>query len=308
MTLIIAVGIALFAKVMAPIRKGTSEAFWYVACNADLDPNVKHEWIGQVVLREGWFIYELKHIHGSYLFRIPEFKAMLDFPKVLKQLDAELENADPNNFFLAGYREWKATNETERGGVKGLLEKIDEARASLLQSRSPEMDGYRRLKSYLLENRIRQAKWYWANLVFEFVFLSGLVWFAIWPIIRRKRPWRWALHLGPVPLFFMLPVYLGYATYTFTSAGPSGGVFYPWLLVFLRGGRMSQIDQIIIERLPQILEPLSQGIGMPMALTGMGLWGPTATVGCSLVVAVAAFAVGWWVKNKSKINQKTNTE
>ena len=67
---------------------------------------------------------------------------------------------------------------------------------------------------------------------------------------------------------------------------------------------MNQADQIIIERIPQILEPLSQGIGSPMALTGRGLWGPTKVIGFSAVVSVCAFAFAyghkklWWLKKQ----------
>lgn len=302
MTVAVGAGISLLAKFMAPIKEGTSGELWYVACNIALDPNDGHERGRQVVLRDGWFIYELPHIHGGDLFRVRESEAMKDFPRVIKQLDAKCTDADPNNCFVAGYMDWKATEEVERDGVEGLLERIEQARASLVRSRFPEVDSYRDFERYILEKRLQQAKWYWANILFEFVLLSGLVWFAVWPIIKRKSSFHWALHLGLVPVLFMLPLYLGYATYTRTSAGPSGGVLYPWILIFLPGGSLSNVEQIVLERLPQILEPLSQGIGSPIALTGFGIPRPTAVVICSVVVGIIAFVVGWWTKHKSKID------
>ncbi len=302
LTVAVAGGIALLAKLMAPIREGTPGKLWHVACNITLDPNDRHEWTGHVVLRDGWFIYEVAHIHGEALFRVRESEAMKDFPRVIKQLDAKCTNADPNNYFLTGYMAWKATEEAECNGVEGLLERIEQARVSLLHSRFPDLDGYTRLQRYILEERLRQAKWYWANIFFEFVFLSGLVWFAVWPIIKHKSTFHWALHFGLVPLLFMLPLYLGYATYTRTSAGPSGGVLYPWLIIFLPGGSPNNVEQFILERLPQILEPLSQGIGTPMALSGRGIPRPTSVVICSVVVAIIAFVVGWWTKHKCKNN------
>jgi hypothetical protein len=286
---------------MAPIRRGTSEQFWYVACHADLDPNDRDPRSGQTaLLQDGWFIYEVAHLHGSHLFKVRESDGMAHFPRVLEQLNAEAKNADPNNYVRAGYLQWRAMEQKERNGVQGLLEEIHKARAALFRSKSPERNGYERLQLYLLKERLRQAKWYWANLLFEFVFLSGLVWFTLWPTIRRKRPWLWALHFGLAPLLFMLPVYLGYATYTFTSRGPSGGVLYPWLLTFSYGGRMNSLDRRIIDRLPQILEPLSQGIGAPTALTGMGLWGPTAVLCLSAFVALLALATAVWFKHRNK--------
>jgi hypothetical protein len=302
MTVAVAAGISLLAKLMAPIKKGTPGELWYAACNIALDPNDKHEWRGQVVLQDGWFIYELTHLHGESLFRIRKSEAMKDFPRVIKQLDAECANADPNDYFLSGYIEWKVIEESERNGVEGLLERIEQARAGLLRSRFPELDRYTYFQRYILKKRLQQAKWYWANILFEFVFLSGLIWFAIWPIIKRKNPFHWALHLGLVPLLFMLPLYLGYSTYTRTSAGPSGGVLYPWIVFFLPGGPPNNVEQVILERLPQILEPLSQGIGTPMALTGRGMPRPTIVLGCSVVMAIIAFTVSWWTKHRSKIN------
>jgi len=295
MTTAFAGGISLLAKLMAPIKQGTSRELWYAACNIALDPNVKNGWRGQVVLRDGWFIYEFTHLHGESLFRVRESEAMKDFPQVIKQFDFECTNSEPNNYFVTGYMEWKATEESERNGVEGLLEKIEQARAG-----SHELDGYTYFQRYVLEKRLQQANWYWANLVFEFVFLSGLVWFAVWPIIKQKSPFHWALHLGLVPLLFMLPLYLGYATYTRTSAGPSGGILYPWIVLFLPGGSPNNLKQVILERLPQILEPLSQGIGTPMALTGQGMPRPTVVLVCSAVIAIIAFTVSWWIKHKSK--------
>lgn len=180
------------------------------------------------------------------------------------------------------------------------MEKIEEARVArhrLRWQQDAELD------SFLFERRLQQAKWYWANIVFEFLFLSGLVWFAGWPAVQHKRPWSWALHLGLTPIFFMLPVYLGYATFTFTSRGPSGGVLYPWLIQFFPRASLTQADRIILERLPQILEPLSQGIGIPIALTGLGFPSPTVVVKFSIIVAVVAFFIAWWFKRVSKASE-----
>jgi hypothetical protein len=300
-TLAVGGGIASFMKMMAPIHAGKPEDFWYIACRVELTGEHRdYLTSGRTAQREGWFIYEMGHLHGSSLFKVKCSEAIIQFPEVIRRLEGKVEKPDPNNYVVAGYIEWKRNGEATASRVEALLEKTDEAFGAWLRARSPEGYAYHKVEDYFFERRLQQAKWYWANLVFEFLFLSGLVWIALWPALRGKEPWRWALHLGLVPLLFMLPAYLGYATYTFTSRGPSGGVLYPWLLIFFRHGSMTQIDQRILERLPQILEPLSQGIGSPLALTGAGMWGPTAVVCLCLVVSVAAFVVVWLAGRQRK--------
>jgi len=90
-------------------------------------------------------------------------------------------------------------------------------------------------------------------------------------------------------MLFMLPVYLGYAAYSFTSAGPTGGVLYPWLLMNVSGGSCNEFDREILAYTPRILEPLSAPIGMPMALSGRGMPGPTTTIIVGLLIALLVF-------------------
>src|SRR5439155_6303289 len=144
---------------------------------------------------------------------------------------------------------------------------------------------------WMTEVRWARSKWYWANVTFEWLFFSGLVLFAVWPLLYGKSWWRWAVHLGFLPMLFMLPVYLGYATYSFTSAGPSGGVLYPWLLSGFFGGRCNELDRQILAHLPRILEPLSAPIGMALSLSGMGMPGPTTMVIACLLIALLVFSV-----------------
>ena len=302
MTAAVAVGISFFAVLMAPIKKGTPGEFWYATCNVVLDPNDKDVWRGQVLLQEGWFIYESVHLHGSRLYRVRESEAMEYFPEVIKKFEAECANDDPNNYFLSGYIKWKAIEESDRYGVEGLLEKIESARDDFYHTRFPTRLYDRYLDRYILRKRLMQAKWYWANILFEFILLSGIVWYAVWPIIKRKRksPLDWAWRFGMVPLFFFLPLYLGYAAYSRTSVGVSGGVLYPFMVIFIHGGSPNNVEQAILERIPQILEPLSQDIGIPMALSGCAMPRPVLVLGFSVVMAIIAFMVSWWIKHKKR--------
>src|SRR5438067_304339 len=111
--------------------------------------------------------------------------------------------------------------------------------------------------------RVRRYDWSASG---EFVYLSALVVFAAWPWLRNGRPLRWAVHLGLVPVLLFLPYWLGYAGFTFTSAGPSGGVLYPWLIVWFGRLPWTALDTAIVSRLPPVLEPYSQTPGPMLSL------------------------------------------
>ena len=84
------------------------------------------------------------------------------------------------------------------------------------------------------------------------------------------------MHLGLVPILLLLPWYLGYVPWVFTSAFPSGGILYPWLVIHFRGFPWTEVDSFILRHSPKILEPLSQSSGPPLALSGRGAFGPVA--------------------------------
>jgi hypothetical protein len=109
--------------------------------------------------------------------------------------------------------------------------------------------------------------------------------------MRDKAWWSWAIHLGLLPILFMVPFYLGYAAFTFSSYGPSGGVLYPWLLIALPRGECNKLDSQILEHTPQILEPLAAPVGTRNALSWKAFPGPTTMVIAGLVIALLVFCV-----------------
>jgi hypothetical protein len=174
-----------------------------------------------------------------------------------------------------------------------------------LKADEPDLYSYRRSEEQFVDQRWDRSKWYWANIVFEWIFLSGLVLFATWPM-RGDKGWRsWAVHLGFLPILFMMPAYLGYATLTFTSAGPSSGVLYPWLLMNFGGGQCAEWDRQILRYTSRTLELLSIPIGSPLVLSGRGMPGPTTMVIAGLVIALLVFCVH---KLSNRINQSAAVE
>ena len=285
---LIPIGLVFLAPRMAPVKRGTAEKLWEQACD------IPQQFLGHGDVyrpREGWFVYDIQHWHGSFLYRVPEAEVLSSFDQVVEKLRANKNNPDIYPHVRAVFEKWSNCSDLSRQNAEGLLGDIREAYLDHLKTDEPDLYSFAKSEELLVDQRWVQSKWYWTNVVFEWVFLSGLVLFGTWPM-RRDRGWRsWALHLGLLPILFMLPVYLGYATFSFTSAGPSGGVLYPWLLSGFFGGRCNELDRQILAHLPRILEPLSAPIGMPLSLSGMGMPGPTTMVIAGLLIALLVFSV-----------------
>ncbi len=294
-----AIGIAVLAPRMAPVRLGSSHLFWKLACGVNLSPEVHDVWGGDAFfVDDTWAAYSDSHMHGSAMYYVATSDVLADFDAVVTALQRSHEHGE-DSAFIRGYIDWRDDDEQPRSGA-GLLESIGRARKRQLVEEDVDLLAYVVAEEQLFWQRWQRANWYWASILFEWVFLSGLVIFVLWPVIRNRSVLRCALHVGLLPLLFLLPTYLGYATYSFTSAGPSGGVLYPYLLVYIRGGTVTALDSSILAHLPQVLEPLSTPIGSWMALTGMGMPGPTSAIIAGVLIggliAAISLGYGWWLK------------
>jgi hypothetical protein len=182
---------------------------------------------------DSWAAYEVSHLHGSDLYYVALSAALDDFDAVVSMLELARERGEDNRF-ISGYVAWRDDPELARD-AQSLVESIKrELQRRMIQNgRDATWLG---MEEQLFWQRWPRARWYWATIIFEWAFLSGLVLFALWPVIRNRSAMRRSVHVALLPLLFLLPAYLGYATYSFTSAGPSGGVVYPFLLSWVRGG------------------------------------------------------------------------
>jgi hypothetical protein len=222
----------------------------------------------------------------------------------LREVLAELQKgADRNDDspFVKGYVKWMSEGAESAGNVARLFNRMQHAQreawgasnvSSLIVSIEEEHDFY---------ERWRRLKWQWANYVFEWTFLTGLALFAVWPVLKGRSRYQLTAHLALLPLLFLLPTYLGYARYSFTSAGMSGGIVYPYLLRFTFGGSCNRFDRWLLAHLPQILEPLSGPIGTWMSLSGRGMPGPTSALLWGLLFAGSVLAVSFaWTRCVSR--------
>jgi len=289
-SVLIAAALLWLAPRMAPARRGDSATFWKAALRVELN-GPSNRLVGPAHCElDGWYYYEEPHFHGTHLYRVPVDEALADFGRVSETLRAAGDDQNIPSYVRAGFEKWSERPAVEQS-PEVLFADVKTARREYWKIRNPDLLA--RADQYEQEVVLccLRTRWYWATLLFEWLYLSGLVLFAAWPWVRGQG-WRgWAIRAGLLPLLFMLPVYLGYAATSFTSAGPSGGVLYPWLLRLVQGYRCNDLDRLILSHMPPVLEPLSPSIGPALVLSGRGMPGPTTALLLGALAAAGVFAI-----------------
>lgn len=302
-TLASGLALAFLTPRMAPIQEGSPIQFWWCASGVRLGPGILEPFAQDAHLVEGWASYELGGLHGTRIYRVP-FKDLLPyFDRVVESLERHLEDGK-NGYAVRGYAKWRELQFANEADVEHrattLIALQREALYERLRERS-KAEGWEstfHADEQMFLTRWHRAKSYWANVVFEAGLFLGLAYFIAWPVLRSRSPIRWAIHVALSPVLFLLPAFLGYATTSLTSAGPSGGILYPFVISHLRDGSMNHADKWLLERLPQILEPLSPSIGSPTAITGFGMPGPTLAMLCGFVLGACVLGVSAWIRGE----------
>ena len=280
---------------MYPVEKGTSAAFWFHACGAQIDSDDDQKgpgvWAGRVYApRDGCFVYAEPHMHGEDLYVVPVTEAAADLPKVVAYLDRHFNDETMRETVRQGFRAWLTENPGKHDPVL-LVEKLREARLNERKATKPRFYDYALELDRASTERWHRLRRYWLNVVFECIWLAGVVVWAMWPWLRRAPQWRLWLHVGLAPFFLFLPWFLGYCGLALTSAGPVGGVLYPWVLVLFQwlGPYLGTPDMWLLQTMPKPLEWLTQGTGPMMSLSGMGCIGPLGSLLVGGLVGGAAF-------------------
>jgi ankyrin repeat protein len=258
--LAIAVGLICLVPVMRPVQQGTSTEFWRSACGVKLagsDPLHVHEGVAIYPARDGLCIFYVQGFEGSYLYAVKQSEVLARSPEVIQGLDSELAEKGPLTDRLRVYRKWRAAGGNS-SKVAVLLEQEHEALRELRERRS-----YAGGRRWFEEERSFEYAWsrlqrYPVNVALEFSYLSGVVVFGFWPWLRRLKPWRWALHIGLLPILLCLPYFLGYSP-ALLKLNPSGWTLYPWIAVWfnLLGGISGPFDTVVLFSLPKPLAGLS---------------------------------------------------
>ncbi len=231
---VVALGIAWCAPAMKAVHRGTSAMFWLSACQFDTSLLDKPDQVDfdEAYLKEypeGYY-YHAQMMHGTKLFLVPADEVKADFPRVdayLKKFDTDKMGEGWLGEALLRYR---SGPEGDQGQIINFLYDFECAKDEWWMDENPERYAHELFYRAGFEGRRAKLRWSWASFPFEWCYLTGLILLATWPLIRGYRPLGWALCWAPLPLAFLFPVYLGYATGTFSSAGPNGGILYPQLL------------------------------------------------------------------------------
>jgi len=240
-SLAITAGLVLLGPWMQPVRRGTANDFWETACGIELDSTPRNEWGGAAYcVDENWVAYDWPHMHGSDIYYVPMAEARPRFEAATRALAArQVSGADSR--FVKGYEQWRA-KPADRQTMESLLDCQRDALHEAANARGIHALSYLVSVEQLFWQRWRRARWYWANFIFEWFFLTGLGLFALWPVIRNSNLYRWAAHVSLLPLLFLLPTYLGYATTSFTSGARAAAYsIRSWCASFTAEGRTSSM-------------------------------------------------------------------
>jgi hypothetical protein len=291
LALVLALAIATWrlAPHTAPIKEGNTADFWWAACRVQVDPTMPRFSGGVYPPREGWCIYYWQGFHGQGLSKVPAGAVEATLPEALEALEAAPPASLPAHV-KEGLRAWRQLDPAARDAV-ALLGAMREARHDALLETAPHQLATRLEWEEECNRRWEQARRYRWNVAGEFAFATALVFFAAWPWLRNAGRWRWAIHLGLLPVLLLLPYWLGYAYLTFTSAGPNAGPLYPWLISFFRRLPFTRLDATILRALPRALAPWSLSPGPMLSLSSQGAPGPCPTALLGLCLGALTFTV-----------------
>ena len=306
--LAMAAGLIYLVPLMRPVRQGTPAAFWYAACGvklASFDPQ-RDEAFGIQTARDGLCIYYFRGYSSNFLYALKEVDALAHFPEVVQRLDSELGKKGPLMDTLRVYKKWRVAG-GNLSNVTALLDQEHEVIGERLWRRLCAGGRY-----WLEEKKSFDYGWpklqrYPMNASLEFLYLSGVIVFGFWPWLRRLRPWRWALHIGLIPILLCLPYFLGYSPASF-KLGLNGDTLYPWIAVWFHEiGRISRpFDTAVLFSLPK---PLAGLCGFSPAATwdiystfwdmnyGMSA---SSLIALSMGLAAITFIAVWLIRRRKE--------
>jgi hypothetical protein len=286
--LILGVAVARPHPRLIPLREGTSKDFWAAATGVRSKGTMGGpSWCLPEPVN-GWFVYCSQHMHGCDFYRVPQAEVLAAFPKGVEELRAE--SVFVPEWSAEGFAGW-AKADPEGTDPKLLLTHLQSARLQWWISNHPESLGYVQ-QDFNLGMAVQRMGDFRLVQLMEWSYLSALIVFAAWPWIRNRRRWTWAIHAALVPPLLFLPYFLGYCSWTYTSAGPGGGVVYPFVLDACRALPWTSLDNALIRYVPQILDPLTGPLGPMFSISGGRRAGPVAVVCVGLVLGAAVFCLG----------------
>jgi hypothetical protein len=283
-----------------PVQPGTAEEFWNAAAGVRKNVIPSGSWcFAQPV--NGVFLYSEDGWHGSSFFEVPEADVLAHFPKSVDELGGE----DMRVLGWAGpaYRKWQETD-PQGGDPQLLLLCLREAQLEWWASKSVPSRNLVATADFYLGIAYQRMRLFPLVQLAEWSYLSALIVFAAWPWIKNRSPAPWAIRASVLPLLLFLPYYLGYCAWNFTSAGPGGGIIYPFILDAFRWLPWTRVDQTLIQHVPQILSPLTGPLGSMLSLSGSRHAGPVAALGLGVGLGTTVFFFGLVLRHRGLFMSK----
>jgi hypothetical protein len=287
--LLLGIAVAFPPPERLPVRKGTAEDYWNGAAGVLIIDTHQRAWCLTKPIN-GIFLYSTGTLHGSEFHYVSADEVFADFPRTVDQLGGEDKRV--LGWAAPGFRNWEQVD-PQRTNPQLLILCLREtqqdwwARTTPVETRlfvtNADFDlgmAYQRMQLLPL---IQIGEW---------GYMSALWVFLIWPWVRTCSLSRRAAHAALLPLLLLFPYYLGYCAWKFTSAGPVGGVIYPYVLDAFRWLPWTSIDRFLIQHVPQVFGPLTGPIGPILSMGGGRRAGPLAAIGLGLVFGTAVFCLG----------------
>jgi hypothetical protein len=294
---ILATALAWSVEIMRPIHRGNAQDYWSSIWGVRVAvPRSGHL---AVLSTEGLYLYGDAGIpiEGIHLWRVPEAEALAAFPEVVDRLAG-----DPSGLMLGQVA--ALVGDQELSDREEGLRRLRRESANIGQSAERMTDFVQASKEAWLSNfeesetllhiaeesawvavRADRAQRWWANIVFEAIFLGGIVVFLWLPILWRRAS-RWTpLIWGGLPVVILLPYYFGYCRWAAVWPDPTfwGGALYPWVVCIFQplGYITANFEVVKLQALSCVLEPLNQNppsmafsLGFTAGGRFIGLLGP----------------------------------
>ena len=157
-SLISAVGIAILAPWMAPIRLGNSQGFWKIATGVNLSPEVHDGWGGVAYfVDETWAAYDAPHMHGSEIYRVSRSDVTADFDQVVSLLEKKARGGE-DTLIVKAYIQWRDDRSKPRDGPS-LVEQIRREINREASRRDIDLLAYRVASEPQFWQRWQRADW-----------------------------------------------------------------------------------------------------------------------------------------------------
>ena len=198
---------------------------------------------------------------STWIYWLPKVEATSVLPRLVADLAAKASDPANETLPVKGYRRWKGLPATDQDAEHLILCVRDERARRVFELSDGEL-GYAsqmdfRSREVAMLQDVRKAERYWANFVFEFVHLGGVIWFLFWPFIWRKSSGRTVVHFGIAPFLLMAPAWLGYCSVVGAGVGPAGGILYCWIMALLQIPN-THWDYAFFRSVPKVLQVINQ--------------------------------------------------